>query len=98
MVRLWRDCSGAAASLQLTQDSTHLKSPGTVLPVGLWGGREYLDVVGRGYRTGRIMFSAAAFAPPGLDPPGPEAGTKITVADAVIDTSIYRFKYYKSGN
>ena len=75
MVRLWeRLFRRSGLPLQLTQGfNPHLKiSLGTVLPVGLWGRREYLDVkLGGDIEPEELCSRLRAVAPPGIESAGP---------------------------
>lgn len=98
MVRLWeRLFRRSGLPLQLTQGfNPHLKiSLGTVLPVGLWGRREYLDVkLGGDIEPEELCSRLRAVAPPGIEiRRARRLARELPSLMAVIDTSIYRFKY-----
>lgn len=98
MVRLWdRLLRRSNLPLQLTQGfNPHLKiSLGTVLPVGLWGKREYLDMELEGdFNSGELQSRLEEVAPPGikvrrLGDVAPGSSSLM----AVVNSSAYRFSF-----
>ncbi len=98
MVRLWeRLFRRSDLPLQLTQGfNPHLKiSLGTVLPVGLWGRREYLDVkLGGEFEPDELCLRLMAVAPPGIEIRRVRRlARELPSLMAVINASAYRIKY-----
>jgi len=98
MVRLWeRLFRRSDLPLQLTQGfNPHLKiSLGTVLPVGLWGRREYLDVkLGGDFEPDELCSRLMAVAPPGIEIQRVRRlDRELPSLMAVINASAYRIKY-----
>ena len=98
MVRLWeRLFRRSDLPLQLTQGfNPHFKiSLGTVLPVGLWGRREYLEVKLEGdFEPEELRSRLRAVAPPGIDiHRARRLAREMPSLMAVINASAYRIKY-----
>lgn len=98
MIRLWeRMLRRSKLPLRLTQGfNPHLKiSLGTVLPVGLWGKREYLDMeLEEDINQGELYPRLKEVAPPGLKVNRvkrlPRESPSLM---AVVNTSAYRITY-----
>ena len=98
MVRLWeRMLRRSNLPLRLTQGfNPHLKiSLGTVLPVGLWGKREYLDMELAGdVLPGELYSRLEEVAPPGLKVNRVKRLSRESPSlMAVVNTSAYRITY-----
>lgn len=98
MVRLWeRMLRRSSLPLQLTQGfNPHLKiSLGTVLPVGLWGKREYLDMeLLEDFEPGELCSRLGEVAPPGIKVRrAGKISPGLPSLMAVVNTSLYRVSY-----
>lgn len=98
MVRLWeRMLRRSKLPLRLSQGfNPHLKiSLGTVLPVGLWGKREYLDMELAGdVNPGELYPRLEEVAPPGLKVNRVKRISREAPSlMAVVNTSVYRITY-----